>query len=133
LRHDEGTIYVSLASHTPAQGTPSAAVIDTRDDSVSYITTSNNAAARSHGFFASRNEHKLYVAHDTGDEVTAVDTDGGGVLYSVGPIVRAEEAVSTYSGRVLWVSSRGDGTVKHIDVDTNTISGRWRLACSRSR
>ena len=46
---DGRTMYMSLASHTPAAGAPQLAAIDTWDHSVTYITTSANAAARSHG------------------------------------------------------------------------------------
>ena len=31
--------------------------------------------------------------------------------------------IATRFGNALWVSSRGDGTVKRIDLDTNTITG----------
>ena len=121
--HDGRTVYVSLASHTPAQGTPAVAVIDTRTSKVVYKATSTNPAARSHGLFASPDDDTLYVAHDTGDEVTGVDAGSGAIDFSVAPIVRAEEAVATRFGNELWVSSRGDGTVKRIDLDTHTITG----------
>ena len=120
---DGRAIYVSLASHTPAQGTPAVAAIDIDDNSVTYKATSANAAARSHGLFASHDDETLFVAHDTGDEVTGIDAEAGGVEFSVAPIVRAEEAISTRFGRFLWVSSRGDGTVKRIDLDTRTVTG----------
>ncbi|HXW07926.1 MAG TPA: hypothetical protein VD833_22030 [Vicinamibacterales bacterium] len=120
--HDGRTVYVSLASHTPAQGTPAVAVIDTRTDTVAYQATSTNPAARSHGLFVSPNTDTLYVAHDTGDEVTGVDTESGGIEFSIKPIPRAEEAVATRFGNDLWVSSRGDGSVKRIDLETHTIT-----------
>lgn len=121
--HDGRTVYVSLASHTPTQGTPAVAVINTRNNRVAYKTTSANQAARSHGLFLSPDDDTLYVAHDTGDEVTGVDAEAAGIDFSVAPIVRAEEAVATRFGNRLWVSSRGDGTVKRIDLDTHTITG----------
>jgi DNA-binding beta-propeller fold protein YncE len=65
------------------------------------------------------------VAHDLGDEVTGVDRRDGGIDFSVAPILRAEEAVATRGSRKprLWVSSRGDGTVKRIDLATSAITG----------
>ena len=62
------------------------------------------------------------MAHDTGDELSGIDAETGNIDVSVAPILRAEEAVATRSGNELWVSSRGDGTVKRIDLRTNTIT-----------
>jgi DNA-binding beta-propeller fold protein YncE len=120
---DGRTIYVSLASHTTTVGAPRYAAIDTDDHSVTYVTTSSNPAARSHGPQPSLDGDTLYVAHDTGDELTAVDTQTGNIDFSLTPILRAEEVIPTRFGHFLWVSSRGDGTVKRIDLATNTISG----------
>ena len=116
--HDGRTIYVSLASH-PVAGAPVAApqyaAIDTRDHSVTYMPTSHNPAARSHGVTPERD--KLYVAHDTGNELTGIDLETGGIDFSIPNILRAEEVVASRSGDELWVSSRGDGSVKRIDLD----------------
>ena len=151
--HDGRTMYVSLASHTTTTGTPAYAAIDTDDNSVSYTTTSNNPAARAHGPYPSPWGHTVYVAHDTGDEVTGVNAHTGDIAFSVTPILRAEEVIPTRFGRKLWVSSRGDGTVKRIDLTTNTITGsvavglgvqpesvmltpanaRWSSACAAAR
>jgi DNA-binding beta-propeller fold protein YncE len=121
--HDGRTVYVSLASHTSTTGTPEYAAIDTDDNSVRFITTSSNPAARSHGVSPSLRGKKVYVAHDTGDEVTGIDAEMGDIDFSIKPILRAEEVVPTRFGRLLWVSSRGDGTVKRVDLATNTITG----------
>ncbi len=119
---DGRTIYVSLASHTPTVGAAQVAVIDTDDNSVTYITSSNNPLARSHGPHPSRDGDTLYVAHDTGNEVTGIDLDTGSIDHTIGAISRAEEVIPTRFGHGLWASSRGDGTVKHIDLDTDTIT-----------
>jgi YVTN family beta-propeller protein len=52
-----------------------------------------------------------------------VDVETANIFLSVSPIVRAEEVVATRFGDQLWVSSRGDGTVKRIDVATQAITG----------
>jgi YVTN family beta-propeller protein len=119
---DGRTIYVSLASHTPTVGSPQYAAIDTDDNSVSYVTSSHNSLARSHGPHPSLDGGSVYVAHDTGDEVTGVDVETGDIDPSITPIVRAEEVIPTRFGRLLWVSSRGDGTVKRINLRTNAIT-----------
>ena len=120
--HDGRTVYVSLASHTATVGVPQYAAIDTSDNSVSFTTTSTNRAARSHGPHPSLEGDKVYVAHDLGDEVTGVDAETGTIDFSVKPILRAEEVVPTRFGNQLWVSSRGDGTVKRIDLATHTVT-----------
>ena len=119
----DGTkVYVSLASHTPAVGAPQYATIDTSSHAVTYTTTSNNPLARSHATHPSRDGSTVYVTHDTGNEVTAADTATSTIDFSVSPISRAEEAVATRFGPFLWVSSRGDGTVKRIKIGRNAIT-----------
>jgi len=120
--HDGRIIYVSLASHTSTLGSPQYAAIDTRDNSVSYTTTSANPAARSHAPHPSFDGATVYVPHDVGDEVTGIDVETGDIDFSIKPILRAEEAIATRFGRKLWVSSRGDGTVKRIDLRTHAIT-----------
>ena len=124
--HDGRSIFVTLASHpmtVPAPGTPAFATIDTDDNSVTYTTTSANAAARTHAVFPTPDGDRIFVAHDTGNEVSGVDVETANIFLSVSPIVRAEEVVATRFGDQLWVSSRGDGTVKRIDIVTQTITG----------
>jgi len=127
---DDGrVVYVSLASHptTPTPGISQVAVIDTDDNSVSYLTSSTNPLARSHGPHPSHHGDTLYVAHDTGNAVTAIDTETGAISAAAltpngGTITRAEEVVPTRVGHLLWASSRGDGTVKRIDLDAQAIT-----------
>ena len=118
--HDGRTIYVSLQSHpvAGAVGAPQYAAIDTRDHSVTYMPTSHNPAARSHGVTPERD--KLYVAHDTGNELTGIDLETGNIDFSIPNILRAEEVVASRSGDELWVSARGDDSVKRIDLDLDT-------------
>jgi hypothetical protein len=120
--HDGRTLYVTLAAHSTTVGAPQYAAIDTADHSVSYVTTSSNAAARAHATYPSLDGEIVYVAHDVGDAVSRVDTTTGTASF-IATIVRAEESIATRFGHQLWVSSRGDGTVKRIDLDTNTFTG----------
>ena len=114
--HDGRTVYVSLASHTSTVGAPQYAVIDTDDNSVSFATSSLNPAARSHALHPSVEGETVYVAHDLGDEVSGIDAATGDIDFSITGISRAEESVATRFGHHLWVSSRGDGTVKRPDL-----------------
>jgi YVTN family beta-propeller protein len=119
---DGRTVYVSLASHTTLVGKPQLAAIDVDTNNVSYITTSANSDARSHGPHPSFDGKEIYVAHDTGNEVTGIDALTHSIDFSIRGIPRAEEAVATRFGDVLWVSSRGDGTVKRIDLATKAVT-----------
>jgi DNA-binding beta-propeller fold protein YncE len=124
--HDGRKIFVTLASHpmtVPAPGTPAFATIDTDDNSVTYTATSANPAARTHAVFPTPDGERIFVAHDTGNEVSGVDVETANIFLSVSPIVRAEEVVATRFGDQLWVSSRGEGTVKRIDIATQAITG----------
>ena len=122
--NDGHTIYVSLASHTPAEGDAARyAAIDTSDDSVTYLTSSDDATARSHAISPTLDGDRLYIAHDTGNQVTAIDTATGSVDFIIRPILRAEESIPSRFGDLLWVSARGDNTVKRIDLASHTVTG----------
>jgi DNA-binding beta-propeller fold protein YncE len=123
--NDGHTIYVSLASHPttqPAPGKNEYAAIDTRDNSVTYHTSSNNTSDRSHGVTPTLEGDKLYVAHDTGNEVTRVDLETGSIDFTVTGILRAEEVIPSRFGDVLWASSRGSNSVKRIDLVSHAIT-----------
>ena len=123
--NDGHTIYVSLASHPlvpPFPGKNEYAVIDTRDNSVTYRVSSHNVDARSHGVTPNLEGDTLYVAHDTGNEVTGIDLETGDIEFTVPNIPRAEEVIPTRAGDVLWVSSRGSNSVKRIDLVKQAIT-----------
>jgi DNA-binding beta-propeller fold protein YncE len=128
--NDGHTIYVSLASHPatlPAIGAPEYAAIDTRDNSVTYMSTGGNPASRSHGVTPTLAGDTLYVAHDTGNEVTGVDLKTGDLLFRVPNIPRAEELIPSRSGDALWVSSRGEGSIKRIDLVSHAITASVQI------
>ena len=119
--HDGRTVYVTFDSHPAAPVPPGIAryaAIDTEDNSVSYTTTSVDPFARAHGPRPSFDGETIYVAHDTGSVLTALDTQTQAIKFSIGPIPRAEEPLPTRFGNYVWVSARGEGTVKRIDLDT---------------
>jgi DNA-binding beta-propeller fold protein YncE len=119
---DGKTVYVTLASHTAGLGAPQVAAISTVDDTVAYLTTSSNPLARTHAPYVTADGQTVYLAHDIGDQVTAVDVPTGTFDFGVGPIIRAEEIVASRVGTFLWASSRGDGTVKRIKVGRNAVT-----------
>ena len=118
---DGRAVYVTFDSHPAAPVPPGIAryaTIDTDDNSVSYTTTSTSEFARAHGPHPSFDGDTVYVAHDTGNLLSAVDTQTNTIKFSIGPILRAEEPLPTRFGNYVWVSARGDNTVKRIDLDT---------------
>ena len=119
---DGRTIYVTLASHTPTVGAAQYATIDTATNAVEYVTSSANPNARPHAVYPSRDGQTLFLAHDSGDEMTAIDLPTRTIDFRIGSIVRAEEVTATRGGTFLWVSARGDGSVKRIKVGRNAIT-----------
>ena len=121
--NDGHTIYVGLASHAAAVAPAQYAVIDTTDHSVRYMTSTNPTDfARAHGITPTLGGDRVYIAHDSGNMVTGLDTDSGEVGLTVKQIPRAEEVVPSRFGDLLWVSARGDNTVKRIDLASGTVT-----------
>ena len=121
--HDGRTVYVSLASHTsprrdrrnmrPSTPTKLGQLHDDQHEPGGAVTRS---------LPITRGE-KVYVAHDLGDQVSVIDAETGNIDFSISAILRAEEVIATRFGKQLWVSARGDGAVKRIDLATKTITG----------
>jgi DNA-binding beta-propeller fold protein YncE len=68
-------------------------------------------------------DETIYVAHETGNEVTGIDTDTGAIEFSVGGILQPTEVLPDRHERLLYVSARGEGKVKVIDLETRAIVG----------
>ena len=120
--NDGHTIYVSLLSHTAGGNGAQYAVIDTRDHSVTYRTSSPDAGTRSHAITPTLDGETLYIAHDTGNRVTSVNADSGAPNFTLLNIPRAEETVASRSGEVLWVSARGGNAVMRVDLTSNPVA-----------
>ena len=115
VSRDGATIAVGLF------GTNAVALIDTETGRSGKYTSSANPAAAAHGIYLL--DETLYVAHETGDEVTAVDTATGDVVFSIGEISEPSEVLPDASARRLYVSARGEDTIKIIDLNTHSIVG----------
>jgi len=111
---DGRTILVGLV------GTNAVARIDARTGEVTRTYTSSaNPAARAHGPYLLGDT--IYVAHETGNEVTGIDADTGAIEFTVGGIIQPTEVLpDRHSGR-LYVSARGEGKVKVLDLQTHAI------------
>ena len=72
-------------------GTNKIGVIDTASDLARQYMSSMNGAARAHSGYLSRGT--IYVPHETGDEVTAIDAETGAIEFSVGNILQASEVL----------------------------------------
>ena len=120
--NDGHTIYVSLLSHTAGGNGAQYAVIDTRDHSVTYRTSSPDAGTRSHAITPTLDGETLYIAHDTGNRVTSVNAESGAPNFTLLNIPRAEETVASRSGELLWVSARGGNAVMRVDLTSNPVA-----------
>jgi YVTN family beta-propeller protein len=113
---DGRTIFVGLV------GTNVVAAINakTGEESRRY-TSSSNPAARAHGPYLLGDT--LYVAHETGNEVTGIDADTGAIEFTVGGIIQPTEVLPDRHRQRLYVSARGEGKVKVIDLKTHAVVG----------
>lgn len=102
-------------------GTNKVGLIDTATDATQQFTSSANAAARAHSGYLSRGT--IFVPHETGNEVTAIDRATGTIEFSVSNIVQPSEVLPDRTKNVLYVSARGEGKVKAIDLDSHAIVG----------
>jgi DNA-binding beta-propeller fold protein YncE len=104
------TLYVALV------GTNKIALIDTATDTETVqFVSSHSATARPHAPYPSLGGRFIFVAHEIGNLLTALDSDGN-ILASVEPGLGPSEVLPTRTGRYLWVSLRNDGRVKRFDL-----------------
>ena len=102
-------------------GTNKVGLIDTATDATREFVSSANGAARAHSGYLSRGT--IFVPHETGNEVTAIDVETGAIDWSVGNIVQSSEVLPDRKQDVLYVTARGEGKVKVIDLATHAIVG----------
>ena len=62
-----------------------------------------------------RNE-TIYVAHETGNEVTGIDWQTGDIEFSVGGILQPTEVLPDRHERRLYVAARAEGKIRVIDL-----------------
>ena len=113
--YDGGTILVGLV------GTNQVAAIDARTDRTTTYTSSTNPAATAHGSFL--RSDTIYVAHEIGDEVTGIDTATGAIELSLRGISQPTEVLPDRHERRLYISARGEGRVKVVDLGSRTVIG----------
>ena len=100
-------------------GTNAVAVIDGQTDQVSArYTSSTNQAATAHGPYLRGDT--IYVAHESGGEVTAIDTADRRHRDHRRRDPPAERGAADPHRR-LYVSARGEGTIKVIDLRTKDV------------
>ena len=114
---DGKTIVVGLV------GTNAVAAIDAQTDEVSTYTSSSNAAARAHGPYLL--DETIYVAHETGNEVTGIDAETGAIEFTVGGILQPTEVLPDRHERRLYVSERGEDRIRVIDLETRTLDEEY--------
>jgi YVTN family beta-propeller protein len=117
---DGRTVYVGLNAINRT------ATIDTDTDTVlREYTTSANPTARAHAPRPSLSGRLIFVPHEMngsvpGNEVSAIDAESGDIVMSVNAGVSPSEVLPA-RGRRLYVTVRGEGKVKVIDLKTHAI------------
>lgn len=110
-------IYVGLFN------TNKIAAIDTTNDSVHVVDSSRNPGARAHAPRPSTGNRFVFVPHEVGDELTAIDTRTGDLVGSILPGSMPTEVLPAADGRRLFVAMRGEGRIKVVDLATVAITG----------
>ena len=125
LSPDGKTAYVGLFA------TDRIAVIDGRTHHVDYFTTrQGNELPRplAHAPRPSPDGRLIFVPHEVGNLVTKLSARTSDLLAGVAPGVPGvgapSEVLPTRDGETLYVSMRDEGTIKTIDVDSFTVTGK---------
>ena len=114
---DGRTVYVGLFNSNQI------AAIDTVTDEVRIFTTSNDTNARAHAPRPSHDGRFIFVPHEVGTEVTALDAASGRLIGGVHAGTMPSEVLAAADGRRLFVSMRGEGRVKVFDIGTVQLAG----------
>jgi DNA-binding beta-propeller fold protein YncE len=133
--YDGRTIFVSLQSHPAppvAAGLAQYAAIDTDENTVTYTTTSANPFARSHAPHPSVDGETVYVAHDTGNELTALTleraTSTSASRRSCEPRKQSQPASATISGCPRAETGRSSASISTPSIQVRRSSTRCRSA-----
>jgi YVTN family beta-propeller protein len=110
-------VYVGLFNHNQI------AAIDTATDEVHVAASSQNINARAHAPRPSHGGSFIFVPHEIGDEVTALDANSGRLIGSVSAGSMPTEVLPAADGRRLFVAMRGEGRIKVIDLATAQVTG----------
>jgi DNA-binding beta-propeller fold protein YncE len=114
---DGRSVYVGLFN------TNQIAAIDTSTDTVRIAASSNNPNARAHAPRSSNGGSLVFVPHEVGDEVTALDATTGRLIGSINPGSMPTEVLAAPDGRRLFIAMRGEGRIKVADLVTTAITG----------
>lgn len=114
---DGRTVYVGLFNSNQI------AAIDTATDAVRIAASSANPNARAHAPRPSSGGTLIFVPHEVGDEVSALDATTGRVIGSINPGSMPTEVLAAPDGRRLFVAMRGEGRIKVVDLFTTAITG----------
>ena len=114
---DGRTVYVGLFNNNQV------AVIDTVTDAVRILASSTNINVKAHAPRPSVDGRFIFVPHEVGDELTALDAASGAILGGVNAGSQPTEVLPAADGRRLFVAMRGEGRVKVYDLATAQVLG----------
>lgn len=110
-------VYVGLFNHNRI------AAIDTATDAVRIVESSRNLNAKAHAPRPSIGNRFIFVPHEVGDEVSAIDALTGDLVGSILPGSMPTEVLPAADGRRLFVAMRGEGRIKVVDLATVSVTG----------
>lgn len=106
-------------------GSNTVGVIDTASDTkVATWAASPNTAARTHAVWPSRDGRRLYATNEVTNDIAAIDTSTGQLLWNLAVGDRPSEILVTPDGRTAYVSVRNEGKVKEVDLSGARLTGR---------
>ena len=104
-------------------GSNQVAVIDAVTDDMRIHASSTNPNVRAHAPHPSPSGRHIFVPHEIGNELTALDAVSGAIVGGVVAGAQPSEVLVAPDGLRLFVSMRGEGTVKVFNLATAQVMG----------
>lgn len=106
-------------------GQRTIAVIDTASDTkVATLVASPNEAARTHAVWPSRDGRRLYATNEVTNDIAAIDTATGELLWNLPVGDRPGEILVRPDGLVGYVTVRNENKIKEVDLTVPRLTGR---------
>ncbi len=106
-------------------GRNTVGVIDTATDTkVATWAASPNPNARTHAVWPSRDGRRLYATNEVTNDIAAIDTATGQLLWNLPVGQRPSEILVALDDRRAYVSVRNENKVKEVDLTVPRLTGR---------
>ncbi len=106
-------------------GRHTVGVIDTATDrKIATFEASPDPRARTHAVWPSPDGRTLYVTNEVTNDIAAIDTRSGQLLWNLPVGQRPSEILVTLDGRTAYVTVRNEHKVKEVDLTVPRLTGR---------